>query len=331
MASKIRTASSVRERETQRERIADWALLGGDRRVVAGCLFVGIVGLMGVLVSVGVVAVGPNSSVATVFGSGLISGVVTLITISLSINQLVLSRVFGTVDTLTDRLDGARALRHNVEELAGTSTGPNDPAEFLSMVARTLSDRAGGLLATSESAGWTPSSEFTSALRDLEEYGRSIDSRLETNAQVTDVFSVILGPEYAVNMTAVHYLRNEYRESIPEDALTELRSIDELMEAIAVVRQFYKTLAIQQDFATLSRLIVYSGVVALVSAISLTLVYRTNSVTLPQSVLPVVVPIGIGAVVSPLALFVAYILRAATVARQTVSVGPFIIPEMSKI
>jgi len=56
------------------------------------------------------------------------------------------------------------------------------------------------------------------------------------------------------------------------------------------------------------------------------LMYLTSSVTLPILVLPVVVSIGIGIIIAPLALFVSYILRAATVARKTVSVGPFIPP-----
>jgi hypothetical protein len=326
MGPSIRTASSIQEKDTAWEHVVDWVLLEGDRRTVAACLVVAIVGIVGALVFAGVLAVGPNSSAATIFGSGLASGVVTLVTIALSINQLVLSRVFGSISTLTDRLDGARDLRQNVEALAGVPSSPNDPAGFLSMIATTLSDRASGLLAMSESTDWAPSTETTNALRDFVAYGKSIDAQLETNAKVTDVLGVVLGPEYAINMTAAHHLQNEYFASIPEEALAELRAIDELLEAIAVVRQFYKTIAIQQDFANLSRLIIYSGLIALLSAISLTLIYRTNSVTLPVSILPVVVSLGIGIIISPLALFVAYILRAATVARQTVSVGPFVPP-----
>jgi hypothetical protein len=279
------------------------------------------------LVSAGVLAVGPNSSAATIFGSGLTSGVVTLVTVALSINQLVLSRVFGSITELTDRLDGSRDLRQSVEEIAGVPSSPNDPADFLSMIATTLSERASRLLAMGESADWGSTAGITSALHDFVEYGQSIDDRLESNSKVTDILGVVLGPEYATNMTAVHHLQNEYATSLPEDAREEFRAIEELLESIAVVRQFYKTIAIQQDFAELSRLIVYSGLIALLSAISLTLVYRTNSVTLPVSVLPVVVSVGIGVIVAPLALFVAYILRAATVARQTVSVGPFVPPE----
>lgn len=326
MTPEIRTASTVRQKETTWERVADWVLLEGDRKAVAFCLVVGIVGVVGALVFTGVLAVGPNSSAATIFGSGLASGVVTLVTIALSINQLILSRVFGSITDLTHRLDGTRKLRQNVEDIAGVPSSPNDPADFLSLVARTLSDRASGLLTTSESTDWNPPSEITNALRDFVEYGESIDAELEPNARVTDVLGVVLGSEYAINMTAIRHLQNKYGTSVSKDVLAELRAIDGLIESIAVVRQFYKTIAIQQDFARLSRQIVYSGVVALLSAISLTLIYRTSSVTLPVSILPIVVSVGIGVIVSPLALFVTYILRAATVARHTVSVGPFVPP-----
>ncbi|WP_435099229.1 hypothetical protein [Halorubrum sp. N11] len=73
-------------------------------------------------------------------------------------------------------------------------------------------------------------------------------------------------------------------------------------------------------------MIVYTGLIAFVTTISLTLVYRENAVTIPPSMLPLVATLSIGIVTVPLTLFVSYILRAATVARETVSVGPFISP-----
>ena len=326
MDSEIQTASSVQEKDTLRERAEVWALLEGDRRVVAAGIAIGFAGLIGALIWGGVLAVGPDSFAATLFGSGLTSGVVTLVTIALSINQLILSRVFGTPDVLTDRLEGARDLRQDVEELAGRPSTPTDPTEFLSMVAITLSDRTSNLLELSESTEWQPPAEVTNALHDFVEYGQSIDTSLGENPTVTDSLGVVLGPEYALNMNAVHHLRNEHTASLPDDVRTELEAIEKLFESIAIVRQFYKTIALQQDFATLSRLIVYSGMIALASAVSLTLLYRTGSTTLPPSILPIVVAAGIGVIVAPLALFASYILRSATIARQTTSVGPFIPP-----
>ncbi len=326
MTPNTRTVSTVRNKETRWEYLADWVLFEGGRKTVAGCLVIGIAGIVGALVFVDIFAIGPNSSAAMIFSSGLASGVVTLVTISLSINQLILSRVFGSITQLTDRLEGARDFRQHVKELAGVSSTPNDPADFLSLVGTTLRDRASGILAMSDSSDWNPSREITDALQDLVEYGDNIDAELERNAKVTEVLGVVLGPQYAVNMTAVHHLQNEYHASLPEAARTEFQAIEELLESIAIIRQFYKTVAIQQDFATVSRLIIYSSLLALLTVISLTLIYRTNSITVPASILPVVVSVGIGVIVSPLALFVTYILRAATIARRTVSVGPFVPP-----
>ncbi|MXR40553.1 hypothetical protein GRX01_04220 [Halobaculum sp. WSA2] len=327
MASEPQTASTVREPDGVLERVAEWLLFGGDRRAVAACLVVAAAGTVWALVSVGLLAVGPDSSVAGVFGSGLTAGVVTLLTIALSINQLVLSRVFGSINVLVDRLDGSRELRATVESIAGVPSSPNDPGEFLSLIATTLSERAAGLRAPGGDADWDPPARAANTLDDIAAYGDSIDDHLEANQRMNDVLSVVLGPEYALNTAAIRHLRNEHAATIPEGVEAEFRAVDELLESIAVVRQFYKTIAIQQDLATLSRLLVYTGIAALASAVAVTLVYRTGSVTVPVSTLPLVVSVGIGVVVAPLALFVAYILRAATVARKTVSVGPFVPPK----
>lgn len=330
MVSELRTANAINEYDTAWERITGWILLGGDRKIVAGCLTGVILSLIWVLILTDIVAVGSNSYVATLFGSGLAAGVVTLLTIALSINQLVLSRVFGSITVLEDRLSGSRELRQTVESIAGVPSSPNDPADFLSLVATTLSDRANGLVAMTERLSSNPPAKLTEGLSDIATYGDSLDSHLESEADMDTLLSVILGPEYAYNLTAIQQLQNEYAASMPEAATAEFEAIDELLESIAIVRQFYKTIAIQQDLATLSRLLVYSGLIALVSAIVITLIYQTNSVTLPAAVLPLVVSAGISLIVAPLALFVTYILRAATVARQTVSVGPFVPPQNRK-
>lgn len=327
MDTDVRTASSVGERDGLPSRAVGWLFLDGDRRVAAAGLVVAVVGLFATLVWAEVVAVGVGSSVARVFGSGLTAGVVTLVTIALSINQLILSRLFGSPDRLRERLDGSRKLRGDVEALAGQPSSPNDPAAFLSVLARTIHDRATAAVSAVEGADQDAPRELTASLAAIAEYGRSIDERVADETPVVDVLSVIVGPEYATNMTAVRHLRNTYGESIPAEATAELEALDDLLESLAIVRQFFKTLALQQDFAVLSRLLVYSGVLALMASLSLTLVYSADAVAVPASSLRVLVPLGVGVVVAPLAVFATYVLRGATVAYRTVSVGPFVPPE----
>ncbi|GAB7011677.1 hypothetical protein JCM31271_36200 [Halorubrum trueperi] len=69
------------------------------------------------------------------------------------------------------------------------------------------------------------------------------------------VLGAVLGVEYAQSMIAVRYLRNEYAASIPKGISEGFRIIEEVLESITVLRQFYKTIAIQRNLATLSRLL----------------------------------------------------------------------------
>lgn len=327
MDSGLSTSGSVSYRGGRRRQIVYWVLLHGDRRSITGIIVVGVIALVAAFTTLGIFDVGPDGMAASMFASGFTSGIMTLMTIALSINQLILTRVFGSPQALMKRLEGTREMRREIEVLATEPSSPNDPADFLSMLATTIRDRATDLRAAIVSSDWDHPDEVIEVVRDIEDYGEDIDQRLAGKTDVVEVLEVVIGTEYARNMTAVHHLQNKYEDSLSKDVTAELQAVNDLLESIAVTRQFFKTLTLQQDFAHLSRLVVYYGLTALVVTISIALVYRTNAVTVPASVLPLVVSLGIGIVVSPLAVFVAYIVRSATIAYRTASVGPFIPPE----
>lgn len=326
MESVVETESSIAGPTGIGKRLAFWVLLKGNRLAVAGGLVFVSIMILWSLIAAGVLAVGAHSSAATLFASGLTAGVVTLITIALSVNQLILSRVFGSPNGLTDRIDATRMFRDNVEDLASKPSSPNDPAAFLMLLGRTLADRSGALEETSAESVWSAPDETMSAIRDVTTYGENIADELHEEADIVDVLNVVLGNQYAVNMTAVRHLRDSHGASLPEDVQADFDAVEELLESLAVARQFFKTLSLQQDFARLSRYLIYSGLVALLSTISLTLIYQTNSVTIPPTYVPAVVVIGLGFAVVPFAVFTAFLLRAATIAERTVSVGPFVPP-----
>lgn len=326
MASDVRTSSSVGAGSDLRKRAEYWLLLDGNRLLVAGGLVAGFFLAVRGLVWLDVVAVGSSGYAATLFGSGLTSGVVTLMMIALSINQLILSRVFGSPDELSNRLEGTRDLRGTVEDLADVHSSPNDPSEFLSLLATTLSDRAQTLQENIAAFDWEPPAEVTDGVQDVVDYGRNVDGHLDDQSDIIDVLDVVIGAEYAWNMIAVQQFQSEYADQLSVDVRAEFQAVESLLESIAVARQFFKTFALQQNFATLSRMVVYLGLAALLAAISLTLVYRSNSVAVAETTLPLVVSAGIAVIVAPLAVFVSYVLRASTIANRTVSVGPFVPP-----
>ncbi|WP_255167939.1 hypothetical protein [Natrononativus amylolyticus] len=326
MSDGVSTASSVRDADGAVDRGLNWLLLTGNRLLVAiGLTVVAILVVYG-LIQADVITVGPDSVAETAFGSGLISGTLTLVTVALSINQLILSRVFGSPDGLRDKLDGTRELRTRVRDHAGESATPNDPAEFLSLIAETLSDHADRFETT---AGGSVDGEpsVRSYAEGIRSYGESIDEKIENGTNIVDVLVVIIGTEYARNLTATEYIGQELEESLSEEASEELEAIDDLLESIAITRQFFKTLSLQQDFARLSRVVAYTGFVALLTSIVLTLLYRPEGMMIDPAYAPLVVSVGLGIILTPLTIFIAYILRAATIGRRTVSVGPFVPPE----
>lgn len=325
MDGEIRTASEVGGAGGVEGRAAHWLLLGGNRMAVALGLVAAVVAVLFGATGVGLLAVGPSSIAATAFASGFISGTVTLVTIALSINQLILSRVFGSPNSLLGKLQGTRDLRGRVRDHAGVPAVPNDPAAFLALVATTLAARADRL--REEAADVGSPTAVTAYAEGIAAYGEDIAGSVERGTPIVDVLDVILGTEYAMNMTATERVHNGYADRLSDEATAEVDAIGDLLETVAVTRQFFKTISLQQDFARLSRVVAYTGLVALVASVCLAFIYRTSSVTIPAQFLPAVVSLGIGVIVTPLCIFIAYVLRAATVARHTVSVGPFVPPE----
>jgi hypothetical protein len=327
MSDGVTTASSVRHVDGIGDRAMHWFVLVGNRIAVAAVLVAAVVVFFFTLTRAGALAIGPGSAAASAFASGLISGTVTLVTIALSINQLILSRVFGSPNELFDQLSGTRDLRRRIREHAGEPSVPNDPAEFLNLVAETLTERATRLGSASEDADHDQPRAVDEYASGIAAYGESISTKIESQTAIVNVLEVILGTEYARNMTATEHLRNAYGDRLSDAAEAELDVIEDLLESIAVTRQFFKTLSLQQDFARLSRVVAYSGLVALAASIAMALIYRPDSVTVPAGSLPLVFSLGVGVIVTPLAVFIAYVFRAATIARHTVSVGPFVPPE----
>ena len=300
-------------------KLSKWILIDGNRLLVS-VLFAAVAFLVTFgMTRIGLVTFQPASAVSSMFGSGVVSGMFSLITITLTVNQLVLSRVFGTVEGLTDRLDGTREFRRSVAEHTDRTTSPNDPAEFLATIGGTLDERVEAFVA--EHDGTTDGiEEYRSAMHAYAERLEGVAGTEDTMA----IVSTLLGPAYARRLTETEALRRAHDDRSTE----ELDAVAELLEAVAVARQFFKTIAIQQDLAGLSRRLAILGIPILLVAFYTTTVYTSvPSATVAQPLLPVVVSAAIAVVLLPLALLLSYMLRLATIARYTVSVGPFIPPE----
>jgi hypothetical protein len=312
-------------------RVRHWMLVTGSRSRLALCISLGIGVLTGAAVFAGVTYVGPESNLQAVLASGMLGALATVVTVTLSINQLILSRVFGAPADLTDRLEGNLEFRRTIEDVAGVDTSPNDPGSFLALLAGTLEKRAADLERTIDGTDGLEDDlgervdELTGA---LVEYAHHL-GQAEDSESTFEVLLLTFGTEYANHIDDVRRLRRATDDGLPEAAEDDVDAIMELLKGVAIIRQFFKTLAIQQDLASLSRRLIYTGIAALLVTYYLAQVYTPAGIppTVPEPWLPWVVVSATAVIFSPIAVLVSTLLRVATVTLYTVSVGSFIPPE----
>lgn len=302
--------------------IRQWVLVDGNRVVIALAISATIGAVVYGLVVAGYLNVGPGSHLPTLTGSGLTSGILTVLTVTLSINQLILSRVFGSTDKLSDRLSGVVDFRDRVETIAGVPTSPSNPAEFLALIGETTSDRVERVRRNSD-----PDANLRSYLDAIDDYAAGLADIRERSDSTREVLSTLIGSGYADNLVATERVRTEYEGRVSEEASDHLEAIHDLLRAVAVTRQFFKTIAIQQDLARLSRMLVYFGVLALITLFGLTLMYTRSAVSISPPLQVWIATAGLAVVSLPVSVLVAYMLRVATVSLYSVSVGPFVPPE----
>lgn len=315
--------------EGLKTRVEWWVLFKGDRLAVTAGAVVVVFALAMVLVRLDVVSVGPKSYIPTVFG-GMIAGLLTLVTVTLTINQLILSQIFGTPRELSDNLEGTRQFRKTIEDIAGRHSAPTEPADFVSLIGDTLYERTTNLQEKVDEVG-ADRQDISGQLSDIVSEAdtlRNIDANQMRGIEVLEIFT---GSKYARNISTVDRLQGAYADRLSEDARNDLDEVMDLLEAVAITRQHYKTLLLHQTLAQLSRYITYFGACAIAISILVPLVYRSNaSPMVDPQYLPWVASAGIAIGIAPLAVFLAYILRIATVSKFTLSVGPFVPPAEKK-
>lgn len=308
-------------------KVKKWFLIDGSRLVVASLFVIGSFLITYWFTKLGFVTFQPASAVSTMYGSGIVSGMFSLITITLTVNQMVLSRVFGTVNELTDRIDGSLEFRHTVEDLAAQSTSPNQPSQFIVLIGETITERATAFEKHVGKANQDLKDDADEYLSDVYAYADRIED-VKGTEDTQQIVSTLLGPGYAQNLTATDRLLRKYDDELSDSVRTELEALLELIKSVGVARQFFKTVAIQQDLAQLSRMLAYIGAPVLLAVFFVTSMYTSHpTTTIAQPLLAEVVSLGVAIVFIPLSILLSYILRVASIARYTVSAGPFIPPE----
>ena len=302
-----------------------WFLLTGNRLVISLVVLLGIGAAFFVVEFLGIATVTKATRVMW-YLNGTVNGLLTLIPITVGVNQIVLSQEFGSIQDLYDRRKSRTEFRERVEERTGSEVSSPHPATFfgtllsaISECAGTLQDRAASRESDSELDRET--TEIAESI--IIESNRANDELSGNDTSMLRTLLVMLFYDNTVQFYDVRRLKTDLADA---DAETEeLEQLSELFYEVDASRQFLKTLVVEQQLARLSRLLVCTGIPAVTIAVVSIFSYRdVAGLTVPRPLLVVIAGTTLVATLVPLAILGAYVLRVATIARQTAAFGPFI-------
>lgn len=314
-----------RELAGHRARVADWFLLTGSRLWVSAGLLLVIAAVFGGAVWSGLAPLTERTPVLFLLFA-LIGGNVTLITMVVSISQFVLSRHLESPGEIREQLRELVGYRQEVVESTGERVLPVTPGGFLRLLFDSIVRDADAL----RDHEWTPETASVHAdieplMEDLEGHARYVIRLLASgDAGVRYALLATLDTNYSRFFYAIYRVRATHGDAIPEPVTDALDRLERHVEQVDVARRYFKSVFIQSELASLSRVLLYIGLPVLAATVVLTLVY-TNPADPPvaRPVLAVVFPAVVTAGFAPIVLLAAYIIRLATVAKRTAAMYPF--------
>jgi len=307
-------------------------LIGVNRWALAGALAFGVFAvfvLWGVLKPVSLHSTMQSSDMVETVFAGLVGAIITGTTLVVSINQLVLSQEIGSLGNQRSRMDITMDFRQNTDDLLGTTT-PSDPAAYLEELVETSERRA---VALREALSGNEHADLRDAVDtyvdDLLENADHAREHLENGEFGTfEVISPALDFNYSRKMYDVRRLGREYEDDLTREERDAFRELLESLTMYGPVREYVKGLYIQWALVKLSRAILYSAVIALTVAGGM--VVFVDPSTFPGTFLGIesvlwVVSAAFAVSTLPFLVFTSYILRLATLAKHTLTMGPLVL------
>ena len=295
---------------------ARWFLVEANRWVLAGLFSAGVFLAFFVLGWAGVIGVTPEDP-PTLLLSVLIAGNLTLVPITITINQLVLSREFGKPHELRTRDEGVRQLREDLEELADVAHIPPSPKEYRRVLVETVDERADDVQAAADATDDEELRQHVDTFRERVDASTGQLNRALDTAEFGsfELLSAMLRVNSGWLMEGVHDLQHGRLATLPDEPLDRM---EQTLRLFNVSRQYTKTLHMQKEISTLSRLLLYVGFAALLTSSLVMLLYASPIQTsLPPTALLAVVSLTNTVAFTPIAFLLSYMLRLSTVVSYT--------------
>ncbi len=275
-----------------------------------------------------------HSSVEYLF-SAFLGAIITGTTIVVTINQLVLSQELGAVGDQRTRMQESTAFRQDLEEITGTDVAPPGPAAVFITLLSGIETRARRVeTVAARSANQEVRDALTAYTDELITNTRRISTELE-DAQFGsfDVIWAVLGFNYSWQIYRLRQFEETHAGELGAETEREIEELSTALRLFAPAREHFKTLYFQWKLIDLSRVLLYISIPSLV--VMALFVLFVDQTTMPGETAGVdnlvwLTSAGFAVGVAPFVVFIVYVLRIVTVAKQTLAMGPMILQESKR-
>lgn len=251
--------------------------------------------------------------------SALVGGNITLITVVVAINQVILSQELESPGSIRDEIE--RTADYRAEALDQPAPPP-DPADFLKLLLKKTAEDARSLegLLSEASDGITDR-----LLNELPANCDNCRNQLESSSnKLSSVIVPLLGTDYAVFIRDCYQIQSNQENEDDDQLQTKLDTLSSDLENLNIAQQYFTTAFMKEELATLSRILVYAGILAVSLPIALLYqltTYPTASPPMAGLFLLTLFTVVVGLL--PLSLLIAFIMRVASVVNYTAVITPF--------
>jgi hypothetical protein len=309
------------------DRVRRWVLLGGSRLRVTAALLVVVYLLVGPVGHAFLDAGSARGHAATFVPlvTTFLSGDFLLVSIVVSLNSVFTSQEQAPLGRQLDRIEAAGEFRREIESLVDEPISPAEPARFLQLLTGAILSEAQALSVDvdadvdGDAAVAGRVDEFTG---ELGRQTRRVNERLGETEGPTSLGLVLatLDYDYSGLSTDLRRLRGEHGEALEDAELARVERMLDLLRHFVTAREYFKTLYLSHEFATLSSRLLYLSLPVIVLS-GFVLLHDGVAVVHDATTLVVVLAL------SPFFLLAAYTVRVATVTRRTRAAGQFVVSE----
>jgi hypothetical protein len=221
------------------DRTARWVLLEGSRWAVAGGTLVPIAAVLGWMATAGLLVLEDTEPLLFLF-SAIVGGNFTLLTVVLSVNQLVLSRQLEAPGEVRSRIEEVHDYRDEVESDAERGVAPVLPPEFFLLLLETTRRRArelGGLV-----AGQAPDrleedvDDLVEAVTERIDRTRALYGR--SDAGTIEILVAALDTNYDMQIRDARRIKREHDAALSDRTSERIDGLIESLEHVDVARQY---------------------------------------------------------------------------------------------